>query len=114
MQNIFLIGNGFDLHHNLLTKYYDFMSVANALNSRSFVLPVSIGEIFEQCNQNPDITKYYNTHKDFFDKRNLDFDKIDTLYHLHNNFWFKYFSKTAVNVSSLSSAPLSFLYVTIV
>lgn len=35
MKNVFLIGNGFDLHHMLPTKYYDFMCVAEYLKNNN-------------------------------------------------------------------------------
>lgn len=42
MKNVFLIGNGFDLHHYLPTKYLDFMCVAEYLISNTFSLGVKL------------------------------------------------------------------------
>ncbi len=95
MENVFLIGNGFDLHHMLPTKYYDFMCVADYLNKNLLTFPLTIGNVFSKCTESKNITNCYNAHKDVFDLITVKSDAIVQMNNLlYNNIWFDYFRKT--------------------
>lgn len=95
MQNVFLIGNGFDLHHKLPTKYLDFMCVAEYLTSNTLQSPLKVGDIFSKCEKNANIQECYNAHKEQFDAVEVPFEKATEITRLlQENMWFDYFSKT--------------------
>lgn len=96
MKNVFLIGNGFDLHHMLPTKYYDFMCVANYLTTNTLMFPLTVGNVFSKIAKDcEDIKNCYNVHRESFDQIEVSSEKIMELIKLiSENLWFKYFSKT--------------------
>lgn len=95
MNNVLLLGNGFDLHHKLPTKYYDFMCVAEYLLNKTIVSPLNVGDIFSECNKNENIATCYSAHKDVFDNLSIKDDVVEKIRDcLHNNLWFEYFSVT--------------------
>jgi len=95
MKNIFLIGNGFDLHHKLPTKYYDFMCVAEYLKNNNLKFPLTIGDVFSKCIESENITQCYHVHKDVFECITIDSEKVCEISTLvQENIWFDYFLKT--------------------
>lgn len=96
MKNVLLIGNGFDLHHKLPTKYADFMCVAEYLTYKGFLdYPKTIGDVFSKCKDNDNIKDCYAEHKDVFDV--VEFNCADVMgisKLLQNNIWFDYFLDT--------------------
>ena len=95
MQNVFLIGNGFDLHHKLPTKYFDFMCVAEYLTNNRLQAPLKVGDIFSKCGKSANIQESYNAHKEQFDAVEVPFEKASEITSLlQENMWFDYFSKT--------------------
>lgn len=96
MKNVFLLGNGFDLHHKLPTKYADFMCVAEYLTHKSLLdYPKTIGDVFSKCKDNENIKDCYCAHKDVFDVVEIngaDIVRISNI--LQDNIWFDYFLKT--------------------
>lgn len=95
MKNVFLLGNGFDLHHMLPTKYYDFMCVAEYLMNNILISPLNAGEIFSKCEKSANVISCYNAHKEVFDHIEVDFEEANRIIKLlKNNVWFKYFLKT--------------------
>lgn len=95
MKNVFLIGNGFDLHHMLPTQYYDFMCVANYLKNHHMLFPITIGEIFSKCTESENIKKSYDEYKKIFNSTEIKADNIIQISDfLHDNVWFNYFLKT--------------------
>lgn len=95
MKNVFLIGNGFDLHHMLPTKYLDFMCVAEHLKNSMLTSPLNAGEIFSKCQNSENIKSCYSAHKEVFDSLEIEFGKaIEIINLLQNNMWFDYFLKT--------------------
>lgn len=95
MKNVFLIGNGFDLHHKLPTKYLDFMCVAEYLTSNTLKAPLNIGKIFEKCIKSANIQTCYQAHKEAFDSIEIPFEKAGEITDLlRENLWFDYFLKT--------------------
>lgn len=95
MKNVFLLGNGFDLHHNLPTKYYDFMCVAEYLLNERISYPLSAGIVFSKCISNKHILSCYNSHQEVFDNLQIENDAVNKITEcLRNNLWFNYFSFT--------------------
>ena len=95
MRNIFLIGNGFDLHHHLPTKYCDFMCVVEYLKNHNLIYPLTISDVFSKCSDNRNISRCYNTHKEIYDCIVINSEKVHELIKLvENNTWFNYFLKT--------------------
>ena len=95
MQNVFLIGNGFDLHHKLPTKYFDFICVAEYLTNNRLQAPLKVGDIFSKCGKSANIQESYNAHKEQFDAVEVPFEKASEITSLlQENMWFDYFSKT--------------------
>lgn len=95
MKNVFLIGNGFDLHHKLPTKYFDFLCVAEYLTRNMIAAPLYVGKVFLQCKKSGNIQECYQSHKEAFDSTEVPFDKVSEIINLlQENMWFKYFLKT--------------------
>ncbi len=98
-----LLGNGFDLHHNLPTKYIDILHIFNFWTNHIDSQYESIGELinaFLQGNSEmsniKEITNrfhnFYNTNKEKLDSEIIDISKTkDFLLNLKNSFWFSYF-----------------------
>jgi len=92
MKNVFLIGNGFDLHHKLPTKYFDFLCVAKYLTTSGIFFPLTIGRVFSECSENPNLKKCYEEHNDIYDSIEIDSSKVQELTDLlRYNKWFWYF-----------------------
>lgn len=95
MKNVFLIGNGFDLHHKLPTKYFDFMCVAEYLITNTLYEPINVGDIFSKCTKSRHIEECYDAHKDVFNNIHVPFEEVSKIEELlKNNMWFDYFLKT--------------------
>lgn len=95
MKNVFLIGNGFDLHHKLPTKYLDFMCVAEYLINHTLTAPLNVGDIFSKCEKSANIKDCYQAHKEQFGSIEVPFEKANEITNLlRENMWFEYFSKT--------------------
>ena len=96
MKNVLLIGNGFDLHHKLPTKYADFMCIAEYLTYKGFLMqPKTIGDIFSKCKDNENINDCYSAHKAVFDVVEFNSEDITRIANLlRDNIWFNYFLDT--------------------
>lgn len=100
MDNVFLLGNGFDLHHKLPTKYFDFICVAKYLTSNPLFAPINVGIVFSKCKESKNIMECYEAHQEAFDAINVEFDKaVEITQLLNDNLWFNYFIKT-LNIDS--------------
>ena len=93
--NIFLLGNGFDLHHDLPTKYINFLNIVDYIkNEKSCDSCSTVGKVFS----NPELIKKDETIKLCNEKYNsvyklieIDTDSIQELRSLANkNDWFEY------------------------
>ena len=52
MKNVFLIGNGFDLHHKLPTRYYDFLCILKYyMKKKCFCEKIKLKDIYESFNE---------------------------------------------------------------
>lgn len=98
MKNVFLIGNGFDLHHKLPTKYFDFMCVANYLKNNTLLSSITIADILSNpkvYGKSRSIDNCYDTYKEHFENITIDFSKLTKISELvTDNIWFDYFMRT--------------------
>lgn len=71
--NILLLGNGFDLYHNLPTSYFCFLSVAKYLKEDNPA--ISIKEVFDSTKSEcKHIAISYDTYKSFYESYIFDED----------------------------------------
>jgi hypothetical protein len=93
MPKILITGNGFDLFHNLPTKYQHFMSIMKTIETNNFTGKVSFEDLFGndfKCDSPYDykaIKDEFNIDKFLFDGEKL--NEINEL--LQSNPWYKYF-----------------------
>lgn len=88
--NILVIGNGFDLEHNLPTKYWDFMMFIKNYKNLGYKNKEETKRIpiFENLNEN--VKEYLLRSEVFYkDRRSGILIELDTL--ISNNIWIKYF-----------------------
>jgi hypothetical protein len=101
MPKILITGNGFDLFHNLPTKYQHFMSIMKTIETNDFTGDVSFEVLFgnnfkdDSPNDYTGIADNYDVQKLFFESSKL--NEIREL--LKSNLWYKYF-KTVVEIDS--------------
>lgn len=88
MNNVLLIGNGFDIAHGLYTKYGDFLELIKNWNS--------IWECYQKNCPMPktDIIDKFLADRDRMDKDNL----IELHRIISQNSWIKYFKKCEAEV----------------
>lgn len=96
--NILLLGNGFDLFHNLPTKYINFLNTVNYLSNTNWVNVTTVGDIFESLKlqeMDAGIAKSYLKYKSAYDKAPLNYEIVKKFISLaRNNIWFKYLLKS--------------------
>lgn len=99
--NILLLGNGFDLWHNLPTSYSCFLHTVNYLKDNSQTEFNTINDIFKQAElqaKEKQIKISYGHFKSFYHSIKLNKEKISFLIEKANsNIWFNYFSKSLNN-----------------
>ena len=75
--DVLVLGNGFDLSHNLPTTYLCFLKVTEYLSKQTLKKELTIGEIFDSIKDEcPQIKNSYNKYKSVYDGLVLDFEKI--------------------------------------
>lgn len=96
--NILLLGNGFDLYHELPTKYANFLHTAYFLINRYTQSMRTVGSVFlNKYFRETDsfLFKCYMGHKAIYDKTILPEDAVYKIIELlKNNRWFTYFVKS--------------------
>ncbi|MBQ6884249.1 MAG: hypothetical protein IJN56_00765 [Clostridia bacterium] len=96
--NLLLLGNGFDLYHDLPTKYINFLNTVNFLKNNTLTDIKTIGDVFGNKKLNSvdkEISNSYNIYREIYDKVEIDLNDIDRLINLaENNIWFTYLSKS--------------------
>lgn len=96
--NFLLLGNGFDLHHGLPTRYIDMIHVFRHLTENSEVSYKNVGEILDSYNfptsvDNDDVLfEYYQTYNTALHK--IDWDPGFSWAELAQNRWYQYFCYT--------------------
>ena len=98
--NIFLLGNGFDLHHKFPTAYIDFLHTIKFLVEHYDKSTMkTVAEVFGDerlKNKCKNIADSYAEYGNFYKETSLDNDKVKSIIEkAQNNMWFRYFS-TAV------------------
>ena len=110
--NVLVLGNGFDLEHDLPTRYKDFLDFMKVIKQLKLInsqqnynrqrVKENIEKILKQCNSN--IKKYfdcdYKNINDFYEaiKKVSEKETIKKLQKLsENNIWLKYFDKEINN-----------------
>ena len=93
--HILLLGNGFDLHYKLPTKYNNFLNTVDfLLNNYNFDMK-TIGDVFGNMllrEKDEFIERSYYEYQDVYDKVELDDSKItELLESMKDNIWFNYF-----------------------
>lgn len=96
--NVLLLGNGFDLNHDLPTLYNDFLQTVNFLMNRTVMEGDTIGKIFGNLQlqiKSEHIEKCYLAHKESYNQTNLEVEEIDKIINLaQDNIWFTYLFRT--------------------
>ncbi len=92
--DVLLLGNGFDLHYNLPTKYQNFLLVVDWLTNNYNEKIITVADVFsdnELCSKDALITQYYNKFRKPCEEVKLNRKDIDKLIKLaKDNIWFKY------------------------
>lgn len=92
--NILLLGNGFDLHHTLLTRYVNFLNVLDFLVKNGIKDEKTLGDILKSPklkSVDDSIEKSFNKYEKTYSKIEFDSDEINQMISLvKNNMWFKY------------------------
>lgn len=91
--DVLVLGNGFDLSHNLPTTYLCFLKVTEYLSKQTLKKELTIGEIFNSVKDEcPQIKNSYEAYKSVYDVYKLDFDKLSKLCkQCEENEWWRYF-----------------------
>lgn len=94
--NIFIVGNGFDLYHDLPTKYENFLHTMEYIISHKSndFSEDPIGEIFKTIayeNKDSFIEKSYKKYESAYNQIYFEKQDINTILALSNNMWIKYF-----------------------
>lgn len=95
--NVLFLGNGFDLFHNLPTKYINFLNTVHFLSKQDISTFSTIGDVFsnqELNSRDKEIHESYNAYDRIFDRTPLDEASLNKLKRLSNNLWYKYFSNS--------------------
>lgn len=91
---ILLLGNGFDLHYYLPTKYNNFLHTVEYLAHINLIFPKTAGEVFSNARltkKDSFIAKCYEVNKGAFDSVILNHERISKLTKLaHDNMWCRY------------------------
>lgn len=92
--NILLLGNGFDLYHNLPTKYINFLNTVNFLTTTNQDEIKTIGDVFgnkELHKTDNSISASYQKYSETYHTIPLDLSTLQQLITLgRNNIWFAF------------------------
>ena len=96
--NVFLLGNGFDLHHKFPTSYLNFLNTMKFLTEKYDDSFDTVAHVFgdeELQNKDKFIKECYEQHSGVYKITVLPKDKIkDMITHIKDNMWFKYLCKS--------------------
>ena len=95
---ILMLGNGFDLYHNLLTNYEDFITIGQYLKENHYNLHCEntnvYSELKELSENNESIGERLAKYEEAYSKANINPNEYARfLQLLHSNCWFQYFSE---------------------
>ena len=92
--NVLLLGNGFDLHHKLPTKYINFLHTVDFLSREGTNNFKTIGNVFGNSRLSSidkEIKESYLSYQDIYESTELNQTTVDKLKELKSNMWFTYF-----------------------
>lgn len=92
--SILLAGNGFDLYHNLPTKYENFLHTMEYIihHNKNEIINKPIGNIFSSIeNKDSLIKSAYEKYKSAYDEIYFKEEDLDEILSLSNNLWLNYF-----------------------
>lgn len=93
--NVFLLGNGFDLHYYLPTSYHNFLNTVDFLCKHNTSEMRTIGDVFRSLLINYEdsiIRESYKRYKNGYDKIELSQEDLQAIINTAtNNKWFRYF-----------------------
>lgn len=91
---ILLAGNGFDLYHNLPTKYENFLHTMEYIihHKKNGIINKPIGSIFSSIeNKDSFIKSAYEKYKSAYDEIYFEENDLDEILSLSSNLWLNYF-----------------------
>lgn len=98
--NVFLVGNGYDLHHEFPTGYINFLNTIKFLVEKYDDSFTSVGKIFgdsELHQKDSFIKRCYEKHHKVYDSTFLEKEKIEGMItNIKNNMWFNYFINAVI------------------
>lgn len=91
-----LLGNGFDLHHELPTRYKDMMDIFIFIIEKNKTSFKSVGELLKEYVGNTDqsndkLKHHYEVHGERLNQISIDF--FESILNLKDNCWYNYFRK---------------------
>ena len=93
--NVFLVGNGYDLHHKFPTGYLNFLNTIKFLTEKYNDSFSTVGNVFgnnELQDKDAFIKECYLKHSEIYDTTSLPKEKVyDIISRVKDNMWFKYF-----------------------
>lgn len=97
IMNVFLVGNGYDLHHAFPTSYINFVNVVCFLSERDNEEFATVGKVLgniELQNKDEFIKKCYNQHFEIYNEALLPQEEVATVVDgAKKSCWFNYFRK---------------------
>lgn len=96
---VLMLGNGFDLYHNLLSHYDDFMTIGEYLTRKYSTIEYDkldgidiYSELCDLINENEKIRNKLLTYEEAYKKIKINKDEYGTfLTKIKSNYWFKHF-----------------------
>ena len=96
--NVLFLGNGFDLAHNLPTKYINFLNTVHSLSDQDISQITSVGEVFSNPKllaKDKDIRLSYEQYKNYYDATRIEISILNKLQEFSkNNVWYRYLSNS--------------------
>lgn len=92
--NVFMLGNGFDLHYQLPTTYANFLHTLRFLHSHSKEAFPKVGDVFgcEELQKIDDgIAKSYKQYSESYNQTKIDQNNIEIIQAARTNPWVRYF-----------------------
>jgi hypothetical protein len=93
MANFYLLGNGFDIHHKLPTRYIDMLHICQFVldnKETKYELLYDLVHDYVQLTNDSFFNDYLNVYKERLLEIKLMTDDFNRIYALENNCWYKY------------------------
>ena len=94
--DVLVLGNGFDLAHNLPTTYLCFLKATEFIYNQKRINALTIGQVFDSIKDEcKEIKNSYIAYKSVYDNHVLNQDELFKIKELcEKNEWWQYFQKT--------------------